>query len=171
MTWAGLSCSRTLRMSLTDRPENPIRYEMSLEKLSGLYYMKKLIGRDAQRIEDLRARLTSTTTNMNGMPGSPNASDKIGDGIPEIVDLIRKIEEERLNFEIEKASLEIYLRRIEDPQIRLIFLLRFVDLKSWGDVASAIGGNNTDNSVKKTCYRYLKKSGDETCPTRPNEIE
>lgn len=163
MTWAGLSCPRTLRMSLTDRPENPIRYEMSLEKLSGLYYMKKLIGRDAQRIEDLRARLTSTTTNMNGMPGSPNASDKIGDSIPEIVDLIRKIEEERLNFEIEKASLEIYLRRIEDPQIRLIFLLRFVDLKSWTDVAVSIGGNNTEGSVKQACYRYLKEKSRSTC--------
>ena len=51
---------------------------MSLEKLSGLYYMKKLIGRDAQRIEDLRARLTSTTTNMNGMPGSPKSACSAG---------------------------------------------------------------------------------------------
>lgn len=144
---------------------------MNLKQLSQLYYLNKLIQRDENRLEQMRARLTNLTPTLSGMPGTPGPADKVGEGVAELVDLMTKIQEDRHAYEAEKAKLESYLRCIEDTQTRLIFILRFVDLKSWGDVASAIGGNNTDNSVKKTCYRYLKKSGDETCPTRPNEIE
>ena len=111
-------------------------------------------------MEQLRARLTNITPKLSGMPGRPGASDKVGEGIPEIVDLARKIEEERAGFEAEKAKLETYLRCIEDTQTRLIFILRFVDLKSWAEVAAEIGGNNTEESVKKTCYRYLKQNNE-----------
>lgn len=129
---------------------------MKLQDLSQLYYLDKLIQRDEQRLEQMRARLTNISPKLSGMPGSPGASDKIGEGVAELVDLARKIEEERDNFEAEKAKLEHYLRCIEDTQLRLIFILRFVDLKSWNEVAASIGGNNTEGSVKQACYRYLK---------------
>lgn len=131
---------------------------MNLKELSQLYYLDKLIQRDEQRLEDMRNRLTSISPKLSGMPGRPGASDNIGDSVPELVDLMRKIEEDRKAFDAEKAKLEHYLRCIEDTQIRLIFILRFVDLKSWAEVAVAIGGNNTEGSVKQTCYRYLREN-------------
>ena len=130
---------------------------MTLQDLSQLYYLDKQIQRDEERLEQMRARLTNISPKLSGMPGKPGASDKVGDGVAEIVDLARQIEEERAGFEKEKAKLEAYLRGIEDTQIRLIFILRFVDLKTWAEVAEAIGGNNTEESVKKVCYRYLKR--------------
>ena len=130
---------------------------MTLQDLSQLYYLDKQIQRDEERLEQMRARLTNISPKLSGMPGKPGASDKVGDGVAEIVDLARQIEEERAGFEKEKAKLEAYLRGIEDTQIRLIFILRFVDLKTWAEVAEAIGGNNTEESVKKVCYRYLNR--------------
>ena len=130
---------------------------MTLQDLSQLYYLDKQIQRDEERLEQMRARLTNISPKLSGMPGKPGASDKVVDGVAEIVDLARQIEEERAGFEKEKAKLEAYLRGIEDTQIRLIFILRFVDLKTWAEVAEAIGGNNTEESVKKVCYRYLKR--------------
>lgn len=129
---------------------------MNLKEMSQLYYLDKLILRDEQRLEDMRNRLTSISPKLSGIPGRPGASDNIGEGVTEMVDLMRKIEEDRKAFDAEKAKLEQYLRCIEDTQIRLIFILRFVDLKSWAEVAAAIGGNNTEDSVKKVCYRYLR---------------
>ena len=38
---------------------------------------------------------------------------------------------------------------------RLIFTYRFVDCLSWQKVAEAVGGGNTEGSVKMICYRYL----------------
>ena len=141
--------------------------EMKLHELSQLYYLEKLIRRDEQRLEDMRCRLTCIGPKLSGMPAKPGASDTIGDTVPQIVDLMRKIEDERSVLEKEKAELEGYLRGIQDRQLRLIFILRFVDLKSWSDVAERIGGGNTENSVKKMCYRHLKKSDDKRCPTCP----
>lgn len=166
-SWKGRFPSR---MTIQSEDSLPIRTEMSLKELSQLYYLDKLLQRNARRIEEMRARLTGTTPKLNGMPGRPGASDKIGDGIPEIVDLMRKLEDDRLNFEIEKAKLENYLRQIEDTQTRLIFILRFVDLKSWAEVALQVGGSNTEDSVKKACYRYLKGGKRKTCPECPDHI-
>ncbi len=130
---------------------------MTLKELSQLYYLDKLIRRDEERLEQIRSRLTNITTNLDGMPKQTGVSDKVGNGVTELVELEKKIAQDRIRFEKEKAELEQYLRRIEDKQIRLIFLLRFVDLKSWSEIAEKIGGGNTEDSVKKTCYRYLKK--------------
>lgn len=142
---------------------------MNLKDLSKLYYLEKLIIRDERRLENLRGQLVNISPKLTGMPAKPGASDSIGDTVAAILDLEKKIEQEKAVFEREKAETEIFLRCIEDTQIRLIFLLRFVDLKSWNEVADAVGGNNTDNSVKKLCYRHLKKSASETCPTWPDE--
>lgn len=135
---------------------------MTLKDLSQLYYLDKLIRRDEQRLEQMRAQLTDTTPKLSGMPGRAGVSDKVGEAVPLIVDLARKIEQDREEFERSKAELECYLRRIEDTQTRLIFILRFVDLKSWEEVAKTIGGNNTEGSVKQACYRYLKEQA-KTC--------
>lgn len=129
---------------------------MNLHDLSQLYYLDKLIRRDEERLEQLRDQLTNISPKLSGMPSQPGPSDKTGEGIAEIVDLAKKIEEDRVRFEVEKAKLEQYLRNIEDTQTRLIFILRFVDLKSWTEIAAVIGGNNTEGSVKQTCYRYIK---------------
>ena len=130
--------------------------EMKLHDLSQLYYLEKLIRRDEQRLENMRCRLTCIGPKLSGMPAKPGASDTIGDTVPQIVDLEKKIEQEKVIFERDKAKIEIFLRCIEDTQTRLIFILRFVDLKCWSEVAKVIGGNNTEDSVKKICYRYIK---------------
>jgi len=129
---------------------------MTLEYLSQLHYTIKDIKHEENQLEMLRLRMTSINSRLTGMPSRTGVSDRIGDLMPDLVDKTRKLDQLKLDFEIQRARLENELRCIEDPQVRLIFLLRFVDLKTWGEVASMIGANNTDNSVKKTCYRYLQ---------------
>lgn len=55
------------------------------------------------------------------------------------------------------GTLERYISEISDSLMRQIFTYRFVNGLSWDQVAAKIGGN-TGGSVKKMCYRYLKKS-------------
>lgn len=52
-----------------------------------------------------------------------------------------------------------FIMDIEDSQTRLIFKLRCFDLLSWNAVADEIGGMNSEYTVKKRFYRYLKKQG------------
>ena len=37
----------------------------------------------------------------------------------------------------------------------MVFRLRFLHCMTWPQVAGAIGGRNTANSVKLICHRYL----------------
>lgn len=61
--------------------------------------------------------------------------------------------------EISVAEREIleYIFSINDSQMRRIMRLRHIELKSWLQVANAIGGNNTADSVRMAHDRYLKE--------------
>ena len=128
---------------------------MTLEYLSQLNDTYRYIKQEENRIEMLRLRMGSINSRLTGMPGRSGVTDRIGDLMPDIVDKTRKLDQLKLEFEIQRSRLEVEIRQIERIRIRLIFLLRFVDLKTWGEVASAIGGDDTDNSCKQACYRYL----------------
>lgn len=131
---------------------------MTLEYLSQLNDTYRYIKQEENRIEMLRLRMGSINSRLTGMPGRSGVTDRIGDLMPDIVDKTRKLDQLKLDFEMQRARLETELRQIKDLRIRLIFLLRFVDLKSWIDVASEIGDKETDSTCKQACYRYLKST-------------
>ena len=131
---------------------------MTLENLSQIGMLDKALQRKELQLEDLRSRMTDISPKFSGMPGKPGASDRIGENMPRIVDLSRKIEVMKLEFDVQRAVLELQIRRIVDIRIRLIFLLRFVDLKSWAEIAFKLGGSNTMASTKQMCLRYIQGS-------------
>ena len=71
----------------------------------------------------------------------------------------------------EQLRLETYIASIPDSLTRQIFTARFVDGLSWLMVARRIGGYNTEDSVKKICYRAIKKyHGIKSCPECPEHM-
>ncbi|WP_432651720.1 hypothetical protein [Huintestinicola sp.] len=58
---------------------------------------------------------------------------------------------------VEREILE-YINSIDDSVIRQIMIYRHIELKSWVQVANAIGGKNTADSVRKIHERFLHKS-------------
>ena len=93
--------------------------------------------------------------------------DSIGASNSGISSPVQKIAEQREKIrelismklaEISVAEREIldYIFSINDSQIRRIMRLRHIELKSWLQVANAIGGNNTADSVRMMHDRYLK---------------
>ena len=51
---------------------------------------------------------------------------------------------------------EEFIAGLEDSRMRRIVTLRFIDNLSWNKVADRIGGNNTEDSVKKSFYRFME---------------
>lgn len=51
-----------------------------------------------------------------------------------------------------------YIENIDDSLIRQIISLRYINGLTWDQVAASIGGNNTADSVRMLCDRFLKKS-------------
>lgn len=54
-------------------------------------------------------------------------------------------------------EVEIFISSIKDSHMRRIINLRIVEGLSWNNVARQIGGENTEDSVRKAFDRYMRK--------------
>ena len=129
---------------------------MTLQELSKYYKLHERLERNREMLSSLYAAAGPGAQVITGMPHAPGVSDKVGDLAAELCDLQSKIEYLEQRCAEEKKKLEKYIGGIKDDQTRMIFRLRFIHCMTWPQVAEAIGGRNTANSVKAICYRYLK---------------
>lgn len=130
---------------------------MTKKELSRLYWLKKEIAWQKQKLKELQARAEKCTPNLTQAPGSggENAVEKYSILIAEQRELI---ENQTRQAVIEYNRIYRYIAGIPDSQIRTLFYLRFLDCLSWEQVSAKIGGGNTEDSVKKTVYRYLENN-------------
>lgn len=144
---------------------------MTVRELSQLYYIKKILERDTLRLEELESRLQPGGMNLNGMPRNPSSKNIIEEVVPLIIDIKERILKNQIEYIAEQKKIESYIDSINDYQIRLILSMRFVDHLTWNQISVKIGGNNTEDSVKKMCYRFLKKSEKtKSCPKCPDDM-
>lgn len=129
---------------------------MTFKDLSQLHYIQKEINVIKNEIADLDDKLKSITQSANDMPHSSGISDKIGALTTNLVYQKEMLMIKNLQLEAEKTRLISFIDSIDDSLLRLIFRYRFIELKSWKQVALSVGGNNTADSCRKAVMRYLK---------------
>ena len=96
---------------------------------------------------------------MTGMPeGKGTTGDRVGNTASRAADLSQKIQNKKAELEILRTNIMEYIMSIDDSLIRQIIKLRCIDLKSWTKIASAVGGYNTSDSVRKCYDRYIDKN-------------
>ena len=131
---------------------------MTLKELSQLYYLNREIERDQERLEQLRARVSAPgSPNYDGMPKSPSFENRLERYIAEMVDLEAIIQAKITQCLHERNRLERYIAEIPDSLTRQIFQLRFINGLTWVQIAYSVGGNNTEEGVRKRVYRYLEQ--------------
>lgn len=128
---------------------------MTLKELSIYYKLHERLEWNRQMLSSLYATAGLGAQEITGMPHAPGVSDQVSSLLIEIEDLKERISHLESECAQEKKILERYIATIEDDQTRMIFRLRFIHCMTWPQVAEAIGGRNTANSVKLICYRYL----------------
>lgn len=123
---------------------------MTLRELSQLRALHREIRLDTERLARLDITLYPSAKLMDVSP-EENAARTAA---------IRKIiREKRSRCLAERERLERYIASVDDSLIRQAMTLRFVDGLGWRAAAMRIGGGNTEESVKKMVYRYLKRTG------------
>lgn len=133
---------------------------MTLKELKGYPYVLKAI----ERYEDELAELYddsagSMSPDMSGMPhGSGGTSSKVAAGYERNEKRITELTEKLNSYRERLHRYEQFFDTIEDEQTLQIFELRFKKQYSWEQISAHIGGNNSKDSVKQICYRYLKKN-------------
>ena len=130
---------------------------MTVKELSEAYYIQKIIDRYDEKIAQLYASLEPGGMNFSGMPSDHSPKNRIEEVVAKVDEIKRKKRIEEAKQNAAKAKLEKFIDECGNPQIRIILMYRFVDFLKWDAVAAKLGGGNTAESVKMTCYRFLKK--------------
>ena len=128
---------------------------MTLQELSQHYERKEKLRRDEDILMSLRAAAVPGAQALTGMPHSPGIKDKVGNLAVEIVDMETRVQDLMREVEQEEKRISAFIDSIRDEQTRMIFRLRFIRGLLWREVAEVVGGQNTEQSVKAICYRYL----------------
>lgn len=110
---------------------------MTLKELSVLHDLTQEIDMDRRRLLELET-----------MPG-------MEEEVREVREIIRQKQKKNMK---ERAKLEKWIAGISDSMTRQIFTLRFVHDYSWLRVAMAVGGGNTEESVRSQARRYVKRA-------------
>lgn len=153
------------------------------EILDQYYDLKKEINENRKRIEKLEARIDKLEKRISDIEEGETVIDKVRggigglqsftiEGIPtseygekkmelKLKRILLRNQREYLNaLELnamgQVSQIERYICSIDDSHIRRIVHLRVVDGLSWGEVAIAIGGGNTEDSVRMAYNRYVK---------------
>jgi len=129
---------------------------MTKEQLSQLSWLRLEIEDLTNRIRRIESALSGKTSRIEGMPWLGGGRDFLGDLAPQLCDLKSQLTKSKHTAMAEYASLQTFIERIDDSQVRLIFTLRYLDGLSWHQVAWRLGGNTSD-SVRMTHNRYLAK--------------
>lgn len=130
---------------------------MLLKELNSLFYIEQEIKEYKEKIVELREMAESISPNYSGMPrgggGKPGA--KVENAVVAIVSYTEMLDK-AIQTKVEQSKkIHEYILGVPDAQTRQIMFLRFVQCKSWGEIARKIGGNNTANGVRMRAIRYI----------------
>lgn len=118
--------------------------------------MNEKYNKESEKKRKFEDKATKITQSLSGMPSGGGTSDKtaIATEIADCDRILLGIEQQEI---AEYNRLTRYIASIDDVIVRDMIKYRYVDLLEWNEVADKIGGNHTDDTVKHTVYRYLKK--------------
>ena len=131
---------------------------MTKQEVSYHWKLRKRLAADMELLASLEAAAGPGAPRLDGLPHAPGFRDRVGDCAAAIADAKSEIARTEAELAKSEAAIVAYIDTIADLQTRTIFRLRFLGGMAWKEVAAAIGGWNTEKSVKLRCYRYLAGS-------------
>lgn len=132
---------------------------MKRKELNEPYRLQREIQRDRDRLREMEARATSCGAALNGIASGSDISDKVGCGAVEIAMLRGQIADKIATRDRVICMLWERIETIDDGLTRDILKMRHLDCLSFKQIAAKLGGNNTEDGVKKRYYRIMKKIG------------
>lgn len=129
---------------------------MTLEELSQFQAIEKLIEREKDKLLTMWDSLGLHSPNFSDLPKAKGARDKIGDTMPEIVDKERELLDMIVILEDKQKRIIDWINALPNARLQLIAKLRFVDGRTWEQVADFIDDGKTCHACKRALYRHLE---------------
>lgn len=125
---------------------------MNIRDLSQYYYISKNIKKRKQRLEELNSSVISSSKlseiKVDGSAPRNDPTSRIGSQIAELKKLIENDYNRLLDEEIKMYN---YINTISSEEIKYIVIARFIDFKTWDDIAKEL------NYSRPVPYQKLKK--------------
>ena len=116
--------------------------------LNKLYYLKIDIENIEKEIESIP---TISSPQLSGMPHGSGVSNPIVSYVIKKEELTDRLNQKKARYTEELVRIENIIDRIDDPEVRAIARMRFVQCMKWEDIGNKIHLDRTN------CARKLKK--------------
>ncbi len=128
---------------------------MTLDELNLHWHLVDELNKARDRLQSMSSFLKAQS--LDGMPragGESRKVEKLAILVEQQADTV-----DRMEKVVQQSELQIrkFIASVSDNRTQQILSLRFLAGYEWGEVAAIVGGKNTEESVKATCYRYLKR--------------
>ncbi len=127
---------------------------MTRTDLEQIYYLHRELRMWERELERLRGRSLVQSPQSSTSHGS-GVSDKVAERAARTADLERLIAAKRDEIQELRDRAVEYVYGIPDSLTRQVVYYRCVSLFSWRRVAYEVGGNNTEESVRKIYTRFF----------------
>jgi len=138
---------------------------MTRDDLEQIYYLNRELKIWEHELERLQGQSLVRSPVPNAVHSS-GAVDKVGDRGNKVIDLEAKIRAKKEEIHNAQDQAAMFIADIPDSLTRQIIYYRCVELMGWRRVAAQVGGDNTEESVKKIYYRFFEKN--KSCPKCPD---
>lgn len=109
--------------------------------------LRRQIDIQKLKVQEVREEAYKTTQTVDDTGSTDSTQDKIGIKVC-------KIDEEENKLKALELELEYAICKIPDPHIRKVVTCKLKHRWSWKKIAVIIGGNNTEDGIRKACTRY-----------------
>ena len=110
---------------------------MTKEELSSYYYLKKEIKQIEERIKEIDDTFLSANR-INGMRYEKRLSNPQEQRMILIEKYDKRLEEKKDEALKELMKIEDFIDSINDPEIRMIFRYRYIELIEWNKIATLV---------------------------------
>ena len=121
------------------------------EYLSGAMHLDNLIAVRLSRLDLVRSRATRVTRMLDGMPGSVQYSDLLGETTAELADLETELLQDYQRLLQRQKEIDAAIRRIPDEEQRAVLEMRYLQQKSFASIAIRL------SYEERQIYRLHKK--------------
>ena len=107
---------------------------MNKKELSKYYHLSMEINELEEQIKELMNGLIGSPA-LTGMPHGSGVGNPVEKKAMLIINLKNKLEKRRARSLKELTKIELYIANIEKAEVRLIFTKRYIQFKSWEEIA------------------------------------
>lgn len=130
---------------------------MTKDELKQIHHLNNEIRMWQKELETLQCKSLALGQQLTGMPGgSRGISDKVGELACNIRDMEVVIQGKLTEIQLQRKKIVEYINTVPDSMMRQIIYYRNVSCLSWKQISIKMGGQNSEESIRKMYDRFIK---------------